>query len=161
AEADGVSPQTSSQPGQQTTENVPSASSSRPDLAQPMGVATHQLSETEQEIDRLKAYQAQMLSDNTELDKRLRETQELARRNADQIKGLEAAQSQVTDANASLAAQLKSSQDQVANLAAQLDASQALIAKMAMQLKSNQDQISRLVEQKQRLKPAVSAALPT
>ena len=88
-EADGMSPLKSSQPGQHMAENVPSVSSSRPDLAQPVATATHQLSDTEQEIDRLKADQAQMLSDNTELDKRLRETQELARRNADLIKGLE------------------------------------------------------------------------
>lgn len=160
-EADGVLPQKSSQPGQQMSGNVPSVSSSRPDLAQPAATATHQPSDKEQEIDRLKAYQAQMLSDNTELDKRLRETQELARRNADLIKGLESAQSQINEANANLAAQLRSSQDQVANLAAQLDASQALVARMATQLKSNQDQIARLVEQRQRLKPSVSAAPPT
>jgi hypothetical protein len=159
-EAGGVPPQKSSQPGQQTAGNVPSASLSRPDQPEPAAIATHQLSDTEQEIDRLKADQAQMLSDKTELDKRLRETQELARRNADLIKGLESAQSQVIDANASLAAQLRSSQDQVANLTTQLDAIQALVAKIATQLKSNQDQIARLVEAKQRAKPAVSAALP-
>jgi chromosome segregation ATPase len=102
-----------------------------------------------------------MLLDNAELDKHLTATQELARRNADLIRDLESAQSQMTQANVSLAAQLRASQEQVTNLAAQLDTSQVQMANMAAQLKANQDQIARLVEHKQRSKPVVSAALPT
>lgn len=161
AEADGVPPRTSSQLGQHTVAEVPSVSSSRPDLAQSVATMAPQLAESEKEIDRLKANQAQMLLDNAELEKHLTATQELARRNADLIRDLESAQSQMTQANVSLAAQLRASQEQVTNLAAQLDTSQVQMANMAAQLKANQDQIARLVEHKQRSKPVVSAALPT
>lgn len=120
AEADGVPSRTSSRLGQHTVAEVPSVASSRPDLAQSVATMAHQLADSEQEIDKLKAHQARMLLDSAELDKHLEETQELARRNADLIKDLESAQSQMTQANVSLAAQLKASQEQVTNLTAQL-----------------------------------------
>jgi uncharacterized protein involved in exopolysaccharide biosynthesis len=140
----------------------PSIVSARPELAQSMASMTHQLADSELEIDKLKAQQTQILLENSELDKHLQEAQELARSNADLIKDVRSAQGQVTRDNANLAALLKASQEQVTSLAAQLDASQAQITKIAAQIKVNQDQIARLVEQKQkqRSKPLVAATQP-
>jgi septal ring factor EnvC (AmiA/AmiB activator) len=90
--------------------------------------------------------------ENSERDRHLEEAQELARRNAELIKDLKSAQSQLAQDNVNLTAQIKASQEQLATLAAQLDASQTRIAKIVAQTKASQDQIARLVEQKQRSK---------
>ena len=155
-EADAVP----AKPGHQTVATVPVAASPQLDPTQSVAMMARQLAGTEQEIDQLKAMQAQRIIENSELDKHLKETQELARGNADLIKDLKSAQSRMTQDSADLAAQLKSSQEWVANLAAQLEASQAQAARIAAQMKASQDQIARLLEQKQRSKPLISASLP-
>jgi septal ring factor EnvC (AmiA/AmiB activator) len=146
--------------GHQTVTAAPLAASPRLDPAQSVAMMARQLADAEQEIDKLKALKAQTIIENSELDKRLKEAQELVRGDADLIKDLKAAQSRMTQDNADLAAQLKASQEQVTNLAAQLDASQTQTAKIAAQIKASQDQITRLVEQKQRSKRLISASLP-
>jgi hypothetical protein len=147
------------QAGQQTVTAVASVESPRSDPA--LATMTRQLANSKQEIDELKARQAQMLLDNSELHKRIDDAQALARSNAGLINDLRSAQTQMTQDNADLAARLEASQGQVTNLAAQLDANQTQMAKIATQIKASQDQIARPVEQKQRARPLSSASLPT
>ena len=154
ADANAVPPKKSSR-----TE-PPSIVSSGTELAQSMVSTTHQSVDTEREMDELKAKQEHMLLENSERDRRLEEAHELTRKNADLIKDLKSAQSQMAQDNANFAAQLKASQDQVATLAAQLDASQIQLAKIAAQTKASQDQVARLMEQKQRPKPLSAASSP-
>jgi hypothetical protein len=132
------------------TEQVGSVGSPRPDLNRSVAPMTHQLADSEQEIEELKSRQAQILLDNSELDRRLKEAQQLARSNADLIEELKSAQNRMAQDNADLAAQVKASQEQVTNLAAQLDASQAQVAKIAARIKASQDQSARFIEPKQR-----------
>jgi hypothetical protein len=160
-EKDAVTPQKSPQERQNTVTEFPSIASSRSEPAQTVASMARQLADAEQKIDDLRAQQAQILLDNSELDKHIKEAQELARSNAELIKDLKAAQSQMAQDNASLAAQLGASQEQVATLASKLDISQTQVAKIAAQIKASQDQIARLVERKQRSKPLVSASPPT
>lgn len=132
----------------------------RTELAQSMASTTHQLVDSEREIDGLKAQQEKMLLENSERDRHFEEAQELVRRNADLVRDLKSAQSRMVQDNANLAAQLKASQEQVATLVAQLDAIQIQMARIAAQAKASQDQIARVVEQRQRAKPLVADSQP-
>jgi len=145
---------------QKDTEVVASIGPARRDLYQSLATMAHQLADSGQEIEELKSRQAQILLDNSELDRRLKEAQELARSHADLIKELKSAQNQMTQDNADLAAQVKASQEQVANLAAQLDASQAQVATIAAKIKASQDQNTRPVAQKPRAQLSVPTPLP-
>jgi hypothetical protein len=138
----------------------PSFVPARTELTQSIATMTHQLADSEREIEGLKAQQTKMLAENSARDKLLEEAQELARGDADLIRDLKSAQSQMAQDNANLAAQLKASQEQVVILAARLDASQIQMAKIAAQAKANQDQIARVVEQRQRAKPLIADSQP-
>jgi hypothetical protein len=138
----------------------PSFASLGPELAQSIASVTHQLTDSEREIDKLKAQQTQILVENLERDKHFEEKQELVRRNAALIKDLQSAESQMAQDNANLAERLKASQEQVALLAAQLDASQIQMAKIAAQTKASQDQLARAAGQKQRSRPLVAVSQP-
>jgi septal ring factor EnvC (AmiA/AmiB activator) len=118
----------------------------------------HRIADSQQEIEQLKARQAQILLDNSELDRRLKETRELVRNNSDLINDLKSTQAQITQENADLAAQVKTGQEQVSMLAVQLDIAQTQIAKGASQSKVSPDRNVRLVEQKQRSKPPIPRA---
>ena len=128
---------------------VASVGSPRLDLDRSVAAMTHQVADLEQEIGELKSRQCQILLDNSELDRQLKQAQELARSSAELIKDLKSAQAQTAQDNADLAAQIKASQEQVTKLAAQLDAGQTQVAKIAAQIKASQDHNARLVEQKQ------------
>jgi chromosome segregation ATPase len=141
---------------QQKDETAASSGTPRIDLNQSLAAMARQFADSQQEIEELKTQQAQILSDNSGLDRRLKEAQELARSNADLIKELKSAQTQMAQDNADLAAQVKASQEQVTKLAAQLDAaSQTQVAKVTAQIKAGQDHNAPLLEQKQRPKLSI------
>ena len=132
-----------------------SVGSPRLDLNQSVVTMERQVADSLQEIQELKARQAQMLMDKSELDRRLKEAQELAHSHADLINDLKSTQAQMVQDNADLAAQVKASQEQITKLAAQLDASQTQVAKITAEIKASQDQNARLLEQKQRAKLSI------
>lgn len=141
------------------TEPVVSVGSPRFDLDQSVTSLAHQLADSAEQIEELKSRQAQILLDNSELDRRLKQAEELAHGNADLIKELKSTQHQLAQDNADLAAQVRASQDQATNLAAQLDAGQAQVAKIAAKTGASQDQNARLVDRKQHSQLS-SPALP-
>jgi len=145
--------QKSSQVAQQKDAAVGSAGSPRLNLDQSVAEMARQVADSQQEIAELKTRQAQILLDNSELDRRLKEAQELAQSHADLINDLKSAQTQMAHDNADLAAQVKASQEQVTKLTALLDAgAQAQAAKVTGQIKAGQDHNAALVEQKKRPK---------
>ncbi len=129
---------------------VPTAAPMAPDLAQSIQMITRELANVEQGIDQLKTGQAQMVRENAELAEHLKATQEVARHNADLAEDLKATQAQMARDNVNFAEQLKASQGKMATI--------------AEQLKESQEQIARLLvasEQKQRPRTLASSPLPT
>lgn len=139
------------------TELVASVGSPRVNLDRSVASLAHQLADSAEEIEELKSRQAQILLDNSELDRRLKQAEELARGHADLIKELKSTQQQLAQDSADLAAQVKASQEQVTNLAAQLDAGQAQVAKIAAKTRAIQDQNARPVDQKQHSQLSIPA----
>ena len=84
--------QKSSQVAQQKDAAVASAGSPRLNLDQSVAEMARQVADFQQEIAELKTRQAQILLDNSELDRRLKEAQELAQSHADLINDLKSAQ---------------------------------------------------------------------
>jgi len=148
---------TSSRVPQQKDAAVASLGSARLDLNQSMAEMARQLADSTREIDELKTRQSQILLDNSELDRQLKEAQELARSNAGLMKDLKLIQAQMVQDNADLAAQVKTSQEQLTKLATQLDVAQAQIGKIEAQTNASQDQKVRVVEQKPRPKLSTPA----
>jgi hypothetical protein len=145
--------QKSSLVGQQKDAAVVSGGSPRLNLDQSVAEMARQVADSQQEIAELKMRQAQILSDNSDLDRRLGEAQELTHTHADLINDLKSAQTQMAQDNADLAAQVKASQEQVAKLTALLDAgAQAQAAKVTGQIKAGPDHNAALVEQNKRPK---------
>jgi hypothetical protein len=153
----GAPSPTSPRVPQQKDAAVTSLGSPRLDLDQSMAEMARQLADSTREIDELRTRQSQILLDNSELDRQLKEAQELARSNAGLMKDLKSIQAQMVQENADLAAQVKASQEQVTKLATQLDATQTQIGKIAAQTKASQDQKVRIVEQKPRPKLSTPA----
>ena len=112
AGAPRISPQAQTT-GQHAAPEVPATASPVPDLAQSMAAMAHHLAEAEQVIDKLKAGQAHTVSENAELDKHLKEIQEMARRNADLVDDLRVAQTQMAHDNSNIAEQLRVNQGQL------------------------------------------------
>jgi regulator of replication initiation timing len=129
-----------------------------PRLDESVAAMAREVADLKQEIEQLKTRQSQIPLDNSELDRQLKQAQELPRSNADLIKDLKTAQTQLAQDNAELAAQLKASQEQVSKLTAQLDAGQTQVATIAAQIKAMQNQNARVAEQKQRSKLPISPA---
>jgi hypothetical protein len=139
----------SSEPGVQATPQnpptAPIAAPMAPELARHIQMTTNQLDNLEQAIGQLKTLQSQMGSENAELAEQLRATQEVAHRNAELTEELKAAQVQMARDNGNLADQFK--------------ASQGLMASIADQLKGSQEQLARLIAsgRNQRPRPIVSS----
>jgi chromosome segregation ATPase len=143
-----TSPQTTQSIGKNAIAVTPLASAAVPDL-QSVTTAARQSAETQQAIERLTADQARMLSENGELNKQLKEAQEMVRQNDRLMEDLKAAQTQLVLDKAKLEGQLQASEQQVTNLAAELSASKDDLARMEVKLNAGQEQIARLLSQKQ------------
>jgi hypothetical protein len=133
AKTDAGPPQRSSQAQttlQRAAPVAPTAGPMAPDLAQSIPMITRELANVEQGINQLKTSQAQMVRDNAELAEHLKDTQEVARHNAELAEDLKAAQSRMARDNVNFAEQLKASQEQIANIAEQLRESQQQIARL-------------------------------
>src|SRR5262249_23772840 len=110
---------------------------------------TRQSAEAQQAIEKLTAEQARMLSENTELDKQLKEAREMVRQNERLVEDLKAAQAQLVQDKARLEGQLQASEQQVANTTAKLPASREDAAKMEVKLGASQEKTTSLLSQKQ------------
>jgi chromosome segregation ATPase len=117
-----------------------------PELRQQIQMIALELANVEQGIDQLKNEQSQMMRENAELAAQLKATQEIARHNADLAEDLKAAQAQMTRDSGNLVDQLKASQD--------------LMASIAEQLKESQEQVARLAASEQKQRPRTRASLP-
>jgi hypothetical protein len=148
----------SSAPAQTTGQNAPlAASAPAQDLVQSVAALTRQIAEARQAIDRLTAGEARMLKDNAELATRLKDTEDMVRRNAGLVDDFKAVQAQLAQDKARLEGQLQASNEQVTSIAAQLAASRDQLAAMQAQLKASQEQVAHLPEPKQHQKRAPSA----
>ena len=127
-------------------ETTPVAAPMATDLAPQIQMIVREFANLQQGIEQLKAGQSQMARDNSELAERLKASQDIARHNADLSEELKAAQAQMTHDNGYFADQLKASQEQLASI--------------ARQLKESQEQVGRLLasEQRQRPKTLVSSS---
>jgi len=157
AKSDAAKSQTT---GQSALAASSAASVPPQNLTQSVATLTLQVTEARQSIDRLTAGEARMGQENSELTRRLKETEEMVRRNAALVEELKAGQARLAEDKTRLEDQLRASSEQITTIAAQLSASRDQLSAMDAKLKASQEQVAHSLDPKQHPK-RVSSALPT
>jgi hypothetical protein len=141
-----AAPETQTQGKLQPVPTAPVAAPPAPELAQQVQTIIRELASIEQGIGQLEAKHSQMVQENAELVEHLKATQEITRHNADLVEDLKVSQAELTRDNGTLADQLKASHE--------------LMASIAEQLKESQEQVARLVASEQKHRPRTPASSP-